>query len=90
METTFKKYKVDGDTYYLAQKGDTVALINSESYHKPLEKFLNRWFVYYIYKRVEGWDVSDYVYSYNYDTYEVLPTLRECKEAVQNFYFSKK
>lgn len=49
----FKKYKVDGDTYYLAEKGDIVALINSESYHKPLEKYLNKRFCYYIYNKVE-------------------------------------
>ena len=90
MKATFKKYKVDGNIYYLAEKGDTVALINSESYHKPFDKFMNSWFVYYIYKKVEGWEVADYVYSYDYDTYQVLPTLRECKEAVLNFYLSEK
>lgn len=89
MEAIFKKYKVDGNTYYLAQKGDIVALINSESYHKPLEKYLNKWFCYYIYPKIDGWNVADYVYSYDYDVYEILPTLRECKNSVQNFYFSK-
>lgn len=88
METTFKRYKIDGHTYYLAEKGDTVALINSESYHAPLEKYLNKWFCYYIYEKVEWWDVEDYVNSYDYDEYEILPTLRECKETVQRFYFS--
>lgn len=53
METTFKRYKIDGHTYYLAEKGDIVALINSESYHAPLEKYLNKWFCYYIYDKVE-------------------------------------
>lgn len=90
MENTFKKFKIDGRTYYLAEKGDIVALINSESYHKPLEKYLNKRFCFYIYEKKQNWDVSDYVNSYEYVDYDILPTLRECKEAVQRFYFSKK
>lgn len=84
----FKRYKVDGNIYYLAEKGDRVALINSESYHAPIEKYLNKRFCYYIYDKVEGWGVKDYVYSYDYETYEILPTLRECKDTVKNFYFN--
>lgn len=53
MKTTFKRYKIDGNNYYLAEKGGTVALINSESYHAPLEKYLNKRFCYYIYDKVE-------------------------------------
>lgn len=49
----FKRYKVDGNIYYLAEKGDRVALINSESYHAPIEKYLNKRFCYYIYDKVE-------------------------------------
>lgn len=89
MEKTFKKYKVDWHTYYLAEKGDIVALINSESYHEPIEKFLNKRFCYYIYEKRQDREIKDYVYSYDYETYEILPTLKECKKNVEQFYFNK-
>lgn len=80
MKNTFKKYNIGEHHYYFKELGDYVALVNSESYHAPIEKYLNRWFCYYIYEKVEGWDVADYVKSYDYDDLEILPTLRECEQ----------
>lgn len=88
----FKKYNLWKHHYYLKEKGHLVALINSESYHAPLEKFLNKRFCYYIYEKVDGWKIEDYVNSYDYETYEVLPTLRECKEQAErhlNLYYNQ-
>ena len=57
-----------------------MALVNSESYHDPIDKYLNKRFCYYIYEKRQNWDVIDYVKSYDYYDLEILPTLRECKE----------
>ena len=80
MENTFKKYKIWEHHYYFKDAGDYVALVNSESYHDPIDKYLNKRFCYYIYEKRQNWDVIDYVKSYDYYDLEILPTLRECKE----------
>lgn len=81
MDLTFKKYNIWDHHYYFCEKWDYVVLINSESYHDPIEKYLNRRFCYYLYEKRNNREVKDYVYSYDYETYEILPTLKECKEA---------
>lgn len=84
----YTKYKIGEHNYYLRNNWKYVVLINSESYHAPIDKYLNKWFCYYVYKYRKDWMVQDYVNSYDYETYEILPTLRECK-SMGNFYLDK-
>lgn len=92
MDITFKKHNFWKKHYYLWEYNNYVILINSQSYHANIEKYLNRYFCYYIYEKNNNWNVKDYVDSYEYKEYDILPTLKECKKAsiskLENYYLN--